>query len=97
MPTNATVVPVTEPPPKVHDSAKKRGKQPKWEDLQVLGAVNAIINLPDASINGERQKREDWHTQLKCEYDRIGARMSNCHQSLTTQNEITNGILALVE
>ncbi|KAI0558790.1 hypothetical protein FGB62_187g11 [Gracilaria domingensis] len=31
----------------------------------------AIVNLPDASINGSKQKKADWHAQLKKEFDRL--------------------------
>lgn len=47
------------------------GKQQQWRDVDTMEAVMAIVNLPDVSINGSKQKKSDWHAQLKAEFDRL--------------------------
>ena len=46
-------------------SAVRKDKRPKCQDLDTLEAVKAIVGLPEAEINGARQKRNDWHNQMK--------------------------------
>lgn len=51
-------------------SGKKTcGKQQKRTDLHVLVEVQSILRLPQAITSGAKQKREDWNSQLKAEYD----------------------------
>lgn len=66
---------------------KAKGKQASWSDLQVLGSVQAIINLPDASVNGAKKKRVDWHAQLKSEYYMNGNRLRVKYTSLSALKE----------
>lgn len=67
---------------------KTRGKQPKWTDLHVLGAVQSIVRLPQASINGAKQKRAEWHSQLKAEFDVCGTRLRREHPTLDDTREV---------
>lgn len=57
------------------DSEKTHGKQTKWTDLHVLGAVQNIISLPQASIDGARKKRPNRFMKLKASLDIFGNRL----------------------
>lgn len=48
---------------------KPPGKEPKWTNIPVLGTVQTIVNLPQASISGAKQRRLKWHNQLKAQFD----------------------------
>lgn len=61
---------------------KSKGKDPKFQDIESLGCVMSTVKLPDAEINGSKQKRTDWHAQLKLEFDRLLPFLANEHISL---------------
>lgn len=66
------------------DGKKTRGKQPKWTDLHVMGAVQDTIQLPQASINVAKQKRAYWFEQLKADFYVCGTRLRGEHPTLNT-------------
>lgn len=63
-----------------------KGKQVAWSDLEYLGATMATVNLPDACINGSKQKKTFWHGQLKKEFDNLYISMKRKYVEL---NDIT--------
>lgn len=60
----------------------RRGKCPHWRDDETLAAVMSVVKLPDAAINGARQKKTIWHEQLKSEFDRLFTELRRDHAEL---------------
>lgn len=47
-----------------------RARQLKWRYLVILKAVMSTVHFPDASQNDSKQRKADWHAQLKEESGR---------------------------
>lgn len=54
-----------------------------------MGAVQAIVDLPDAAINGSKQRRTDWHAQLKGTFDRLRSTIARTHPMLNDEHART--------
>lgn len=74
--------------PALQSVKKTSGKQPKWTDLNVLGAGQPTTRLPQASIHEPKQKRSEWCAQLKKEIDLCGARLRCIHPTLNLPCEM---------
>lgn len=64
---------MNQPPPQLflNNVKKTKGKFPRWKDADTLGSVMATVNLPDAEINGSKQRKSVWHEQLRAEFTRL--------------------------
>lgn len=65
-----------------NSARKSKEKHPKWQDIEMLVCVVGTVKLPNPKINGSKQKRTDWHAQLKLELERHLPFLANEHISL---------------
>lgn len=73
-------------------TTQKEVKQPKWKDLDSIGAVKSIVLLPDREINGARQKRAEWHCQLKEAFDKKMNSVTRQYDELKDSKLIKSGV-----
>lgn len=66
-------------PTKANNGGKRvyKGKQPKWRDYDSLAAVRCVIETPNMTVGGVRQRKTDWHEDLKKRFGELYAADTN--------------------
>lgn len=59
-----------------------------WREFDSMVETMATIDQPDASINGSKPKKVDWHAQLKVYFDRLLISLTPDHPELKDRHNM---------